>query len=156
MIRTELEYRRTAEIVAATRARIASERTRLSAAGTPDADVDAHVGLLAGTVDDLNAELQAYERLRAGGFEALREFEHIGDALVGLRIASGMSQRALARTLGIHESQVSRDERYAYRGATVERVTRVLAALGFRVQLTFTSTRPGVSGAGGTTPTPLA
>lgn len=138
MIRTEQEYRRTTEIAAATRARLEQARARLTAEGLATSDIEAQVGLLAGTLADLSAELQAYERLRAGGFRALHEFEHIGDALVGLRIASGLSQRALARRLGIHESQVSRDERYAYRGATVERLARVLNALGFRVQLSLT------------------
>jgi transcriptional regulator with XRE-family HTH domain len=35
---------------------------------------------------------------------------------VALRIATGLTQRQLAETLGVHESQVSRDERNEYHG----------------------------------------
>jgi len=36
----------------------------------------------------------------------------------------------LAERLGVHESQVSRDERNEYNGVTVERADRILEALG--------------------------
>jgi transcriptional regulator with XRE-family HTH domain len=35
---------------------------------------------------------------------------NIGQLLISLRIAQGISQRELARRLNVHESQVSRDE----------------------------------------------
>jgi transcriptional regulator with XRE-family HTH domain len=50
--------------------------------------------------------------------------------LIGVRIALGLSQRELAEKLGVHESQVSRDERNEYYGIAVERVSRILEALG--------------------------
>ena len=54
--------------------------------------------------------------------------------LVALRIALRLTQRELAERLGVHESQVSRDERNEYHGITVERASRILDALA--VQLT--------------------
>lgn len=42
---------------------------------------------------------------------------------------SGVSQRDLAERLGVHESQVSGNERNEYHGVTVERAGRVLEAL---------------------------
>ena len=38
----------------------------------------------------------------------------------------------LAERLGVHESQVLRDERNDYRGVTAERAQRILEALGVR------------------------
>ena len=40
--------------------------------------------------------------------------------------------RERAERLGVHESQVSRDERNDYRGVTAERAQRILEALGVR------------------------
>lgn len=45
--------------------------------------------------------------------------------LIGLRIARGLSQQALACALGIDESMVSRDERNGYNGVTVEQALKV-------------------------------
>ena len=44
-----------------------------------------------------------------------------------------MSQRERER-LGVHESQVSRDERNEYHGITVERLTKVLEVLDVALQ----------------------
>ena len=46
----------------------------------------------------------------------------------------GISQRELARRLGVHESQVSRDERNEYFGITLERAVKVLDALNVRLR----------------------
>jgi len=142
VIRTEAEYRRTTQLVAATAARLERERKRLAKAGHSRDEIAARLDLAQGTLDELRAEAQAYERLKRGEFRGADDFEHLGEALVGLRIAAGLSQRALAQKLDVHESQVSRDERYAYQGATFERLKRVLAALGFDVRLSFSPLAP--------------
>ena len=56
---------------------------------------------------------------------------------MALRIALGLTQRELAERLGVHESQVSRDERNEYHGITVERASRILDALGVELRSTF-------------------
>ena len=86
--------------------------------------------------EQLKEEVESYERLRRGEFEELRNFHGAGRLLVALRIAQGISQRELADRLGVHESQVSRDERNEYHGVTVERAQRVLDALGVEVRNT--------------------
>jgi transcriptional regulator with XRE-family HTH domain len=58
--------------------------------------------------------------------------------LIALRIALGLTQRQLAERLGVHESQVSRDERNEYHGVTVERASRLLDALGVNLLSHFT------------------
>lgn len=54
--------------------------------------------------------------------------------LIAVRIAGGLSQRELAERLGVHETQVSRDERNEYHGITVERANRILEALGVELR----------------------
>jgi transcriptional regulator with XRE-family HTH domain len=54
--------------------------------------------------------------------------------LISLRIAQGISQRDLSKRLGVHESQVSRDERNEYFGITLERAIRILDALNVRLR----------------------
>jgi transcriptional regulator with XRE-family HTH domain len=45
-----------------------------------------------------------------------------------------MTQRQLAERLGVNETAVSRDERNEYHGITVDRATKVLEALGARIE----------------------
>ena len=57
--------------------------------------------------------------------------------LVALRIARGLTQRELSGRLGVHESQVSRDERNEYHGVTVDRASRVLDAMDVQLKSFF-------------------
>ncbi len=81
-------------------------------------------------------QLEEHDALRAG--EVVRSFplSELGPALIRLRIACGLTQRDLARALGVHESTVSRGERGLHRGITIERARRILEALGLEVDLT--------------------
>jgi transcriptional regulator with XRE-family HTH domain len=69
-----------------------------------------------------------------GEFEELRNFHGIGRLLIAARISKSVSQRELADRLGVHESQVSRDERNEYQGITVERANRILESLGIELR----------------------
>jgi len=85
--------------------------------------------------EQLREEVESYERLKRGEFDELKNFHGLGQLLVALRLAQGLSQRQLAERLSVHESQVSRDERNEYHGITVERAQRVLEALGVEVRV---------------------
>lgn len=50
-----------------------------------------------------------------------------------MRITRGLTQRKLADLLGVSETMVSRDERNEYHGITVERVNKIIEALGVRI-----------------------
>lgn len=78
-------------------------------------------------------EVRSYERLKRGQFSEFENLHGLGQVLIGLRIARGMTQRLLAERLGVNETMVSRDERNEYHGITVERAKRVLDALGVRL-----------------------
>lgn len=88
----------------------------------------------------LQDEAQTYERLRRGDKKELARFQELGQILIALRIVSGLSQRELALRLGVHESQVSRDERNDYHGVTIERAQRIIEALGFELRYSVTPT----------------
>ena len=46
--------------------------------------------------------------------------------LIAVRIALGLSQRQFAKRLGVHPTQVCRDERNEYHGITIERAAAIL------------------------------
>jgi transcriptional regulator with XRE-family HTH domain len=78
----------------------------------------------------LEEEVEWYERVRRRDFGVIRDLSAVGTLLIAMRIANGLSQRELAEKLGVSEAQVSRDERNEYHGITVDRVQRVLDAMG--------------------------
>jgi len=95
--------------------------------------------------EQLNEEVESYEKLKRGEFEEVRNFDGIGRLLVALRISQGITQRELAERLGVHESQVSRDERNEYHGITVERAGRILEAVGADTRTAVLSLLPSTS-----------
>ena len=52
-----------------------------------------------------------YENVRRRTFPIIRRLTQLGQLLIALRIAGGLTQRELAERLGVSESVVSRDGR---------------------------------------------
>lgn len=134
MIRNEAEYREAVERLAAERSRLAEHRVRLKATGLSDDEVKRVTDPMESFRLQFSEEVESYERLKRGEFEDLENFRGLGHLLISLRIAQGLSQRELAKRLGVHESQVSRDERNEYFGVTLERAMKVLDALNVRLR----------------------
>jgi ribosome-binding protein aMBF1 (putative translation factor) len=101
----------------------------LKDAGLSDDEVKRVIDPMESFHMQLVEEAESYERLKRGEFDELDNFQGFGQLLVSLRIAQGLSQRELAKRLGVHESQVSRDERNEYFGITLERAIKILDAL---------------------------
>jgi len=129
MIRNEKEFQRTQQLVAATKEQIAATTHALQQQGMDQSAIDDLLVSLKLTCQQMEAELTWYEDAKAQRLGAYT-FESIGQLLIGLRIAMGLSQRDLASRLGVHESVVSRDEHHEYYGLTIERAQRILEALG--------------------------
>ncbi|MBU1069856.1 helix-turn-helix domain-containing protein [Myxococcota bacterium] len=129
MIRNEVEYRESVSRLQAERERMAAYLDDLQKKGVSEAEIKRVIDPLRSFHDQLAEEVASYERLLRGEFWELVNFDGLGRLLIALRIASGVTQRQLAQRLGVHESQVSRDERNEYHGATMDRVRRVLDAL---------------------------
>src|SRR5271170_4889754 len=134
MIRNEAEYQEASTRLEDERTRLAEHRTRLKEAGLKDDEIKRVIDPMESFHLQFTEEVESYERLKRGEFEELENFRGLGHLFISLRIARGLSQRELAKRLGVHESQVSRDERNEYFGITLERAMKVLDALGARLR----------------------
>ena len=134
MIRNESEYKEAALRLAEEQKRLAEHRARLQEAGLSDDQIKRVIDPMESFHLQLREEVESYERLKRQEFDELDNLRGLGPLLIALRIAQGLSQRELARRLGVHESQVSRDERNEYFGVTLERAVKVLDALNVRLR----------------------
>lgn len=137
MIRNEAEYQEAVRRLQEERKRLSDHEARLKTAGLGRAEVKRALDPLRSFHLQLEEEVESYERLKRGDVGELLNLHGLGRMLVALRIALGLTQRELASRLGVHESQVSRDERNEYHGVTVERVSRILDALGVQLKSVF-------------------
>jgi len=131
MIRNEAEYQLATTRLEEERGRLTEHRNRLKSTGLSDDEIKRVIDPIESFHLQLKEEVESYERLKRGEFENLHG---LGQMLISLRIAQGISQRDLAKRLGVHESQVSRDERNEYFGITLERTIRTLDALNVRLR----------------------
>ena len=130
MIRSEVEYREALSRHRGEKKRLREHKRRLEEAGLGGRELKRALDPLRSFHLQLKEEIESYERLKRGDFDELKNLHGLGRTLVALRISLGMSQRQLAEHLGVHESQVSRDERNEYHGVTVERASKILDAMG--------------------------
>ncbi|MFT8321956.1 MAG: helix-turn-helix domain-containing protein [Bacillus sp. (in: firmicutes)] len=79
--------------------------------------------------EQLKEEVIYYERIKRGEFDTIINLHQLGKTLIAYRIYLGLSQQDLADLLGVSPSQVSRDERNEYYGATLERIQQVMDAM---------------------------
>jgi DNA-binding XRE family transcriptional regulator len=134
MIRNEPEYQEASKRLDEETQRLEQHRARLKEAGLGDDEIKRVIDPLASFHLQLREEVEAYERLKRGEFEELDNLRGLGHLLITSRIAQGLTQRELARRLGVHETQVSRDERNEYFGITLERAAKILDALSVRLR----------------------
>lgn len=134
MIRSEAEYQEAVNRLKQDREFLQGEEARLRTMGLSRDEIKRALDPMKSFRAQLDEEVASYERLKRGQFDELLNFNGLGRMLVALRVYSGVSQRDLAERLGVHESQVSRDERNEYHGVTVERAGRVLEALGVELR----------------------
>ena len=130
MIRNEREYQDAALRLQEEKSRLHAYQAELIKGGLEPDALKRAMDPLRSFHLQLAEEVEYYERLKRGDPGALHNLSGLGRFLIGLRIATGVTQRDLASRLNVDESQVSRDERNEYHGASIERVVRVLDALG--------------------------
>lgn len=135
MIRSDAEYQDAIKRLQQDRAVIQAQREAFKAMDLSDEEVERGIEPAFSFHEQLREEVEVYERMRRGDITPIESLADIGRVLIGLRIARGITQRQLADTLSVSESQVSRDERNDYRGITVERAQRIIMALHGRVRL---------------------
>ena len=133
MIRNETEYGEAVSRLRDEEARLSEQKAKLVEMNLGAEEIERVLDPFRSFHLQLREEVEYYERLRRGEVGALQNLRGLGQMLVGLRIARGLTQRNLAELLEVHESQVSRDERNEYHGLTVERASRILDALQVRL-----------------------
>ena len=136
MIHNEKEYAEAINRLTEENDRLSLSRKRLKEEGLSAEAVQRVVDPMESFHLQLKEEVESYERLKRREFDELDNFRGFGHMLISLRIAQGITQRELAKRLGVHESQVSRDERNEYFGITLERAMKVLTALHVRLRTT--------------------
>jgi DNA-binding XRE family transcriptional regulator len=134
MIRNEAEYQEASKRLFEELGRLDEHRARLKEAGLGEIEIQRVIDPLESFHLQLKEEVEAYERLKRGEFEELENLRGLGHLLITSRIAQGITQRDLARRLGVHETQVSRDERNEYFGITLERAAKILDVLNVRLR----------------------
>jgi len=85
---------------------------------------------------DLQAELAEYDRLKSADLSviSINSFDELADGLIQARIASGLSQKALADRLGLKEQQIQRYEAERYASASYQRLRDIANALAVRIK----------------------
>jgi len=134
MIRNEAEYQEAANRLIAEKSRLAEHRARLKETGLSEDEIKRVMDPMESFHLQLLEEVESYERLKRGEFDELINLRGLGHLLISLRISKDMTQHDLAQKLGVHSSQVSRDERNEYFGITLERAIKVLDALGVELR----------------------
>ena len=96
---------------------------------------------------DLEADLRAYEALKAGHFEfdQLKTIAELPTMLIKARIARGLSQRDLADRLSLKEQQIQRYEASGYESASLTRIRSVVDALGLDINQSLLTTGESIS-----------
>lgn len=145
MIRTEEEYQAAIERVEDEKQAISRERESLIEKGfsPEEADValEPYIAFRLQFVD----EIEEYERLRRGHIDDVENLGGMGRRLVLMRIYRRMSQKELAEKLGVSVQQVSRDERNEYHNAGINKIRKVLEALGVTMRSSFELKEPALS-----------
>lgn len=135
MIRSDSEYQDAIQRLHQDRAVIQAQREAFKAMDLSEEEVERGIEPALSFHEQLREEVEVYERMRRGDITPIESLADIGRVLIGLRIARGITQRQLAESLEVSESQVSRDERNDYHGITVERAQRIIMALHGRVRV---------------------
>ena len=145
MIRNEAEYHAAVQRLEDESKRLRQHEKQLKELNLSKAEIKRVLDPFQSFHLQLKEEVQSYERLKSGEFDEVRNFDGMGRLFIALRISQGMTQRELAERLGVHESQVSRDERNEYHGITLERASRLLGALGAETRTAVMQVHPAAT-----------
>jgi DNA-binding XRE family transcriptional regulator len=135
MIKTDAAYNAAVRRLKDDRAHLEAKRKALFSEGLSSEQVDRVLEPETSFFLQLHEEVEWYESVRRGDFQAATNLQDVGRLLIALRIASGLSQRELAARLGVHESMISRDERNEYYGITMQRAQEIVDALKGQVEV---------------------
>ena len=132
MIRTDTEYKKAVERLEEELETLKAQRAHFKKLGHEGEELERLMQPMISFHEQLKEEVDVYEKMKRGDLGVLKDFTNIGRWLIGIRIASGLSQKELAKKLGVSQAQVSRDENNEYHGITTEKAQRILETLGIQ------------------------
>ncbi len=105
--------------------------------GLPPQVVNGYWKALKAHKEQLEAQVAAYDAAKQGNYSSLldRASTNSGVSLIVARIARGLTQKELARRLGLKEQQIQRYEADRYNSISHSNFERVASALGAKVEL---------------------
>ena len=134
MIKTETAYKQAIEQLKKDRLYIEDQKKLFSEMGLTSEQITKAIEPTISFHEQLKEEVEYYERIKRGEFDLIYNFETIGKTLIAYRIYINMTQNELAEKLGVSPTQVSRDERNEYYGATIEKIKAVMTAMEMSTQ----------------------
>ena len=130
MIRNDKEYNEMQKRLESDRKFLQLQRDSLIEMKLTEEQIERAMAPALSFYEQLREEIEYYEKIKRGEFEAIKNLEGLGRTLIGIRIALGINQKELAQKLNVSEGQISKDERNEYHGITLEKAQRILDALG--------------------------
>lgn len=136
MIQNERQYRITKAQADKFRATLEEHTKTPPAAGAHPKLKKLQSDALRAKLEDLDRELQAYDRLQRSGRKHLEaRVEDLGQLLIQARIARGWTQAQLGERCGLHMQKIQQYEATAYEAASVTRIRSIFMALGAEVNV---------------------
>ena len=135
MIRTKREYEAALKKLAQNDEALFKQRAELEKLELSKDDIDLAMSPLVNFMNQLKEEVKVYEGIRSRDWNLILKLadpHHIGRFLIALRIAYDLSQRDLAKLLGVSEAQVSKDEINEYHGISFERAVKIMELFGIK------------------------
>ena len=131
MITTEREYRITKARIANPEQAIARARARTDLSPRMR---QAHVDALTSNIEEMAAEVRAYEDLKAGRVQIRSgSLAELPTVLIQARVARGWTQKQLADLLGVTEQTIQRYEATDYQSVALARLAKIAETLSVQV-----------------------
>lgn len=137
MIKSEIEYQRARKRLNNEQNAIDRTRSQLKEEGLTTAQVKRVLDPKISLCLKLEEDIHEYECVKRGNIADIEGFTGLGRSLIAMRVSSGKSQKELASQLGIEQPNLCRLERNEYFGARIEVISKVISALGYRVNISF-------------------
>jgi plasmid maintenance system antidote protein VapI len=135
MIRTKREYEAALKKLAQNDEALSNQRIELEKLGLSKEDIDLAMSPLVNFRNQLKEEIKIHEGIKNRDWNLilnLADPHRIGRFLIALRIAYDLSQKDLAKLLGVTEAQISKDELNEYHGISFDRAVKIMEIFGVK------------------------
>jgi len=142
MIRNEREYKEAVRRLKQDKEVIQKQKISLESINLQPEEISRALEPMLSLHQQLVEEVEWYERVKRKDLDTIKSLDEVGRLLIALRIASGLTQKDLAKCLSVTEAQVSRDERNEYHGISLERAQKIIRIFGAHFEAKIVLDRP--------------